>query len=157
MCNSSGGRCETCLCGIKPMRSFLKHFCMALIRYGDIMQIPANVPRIRDEHHSLSPSPWSHRDHDGKTAEQNQMNEAREHFGASRREQESKTIWSNDWWNFKGHSETMALYTHFLHITFNCFYCCFYGNGRTLWSHYRFPFSAQGRRNWCHATEVNKL
>ncbi len=61
MCDSfalqSGGRCETCLCRIRPMRSFLKHFCMALIRPGDIMQIPANVPRITDEHHSLSPSP----------------------------------------------------------------------------------------------------
>lgn len=74
MCDSfalqSTGRCETCLCRIRPMRSSLKHFCMALIRPGDIMQIPANVPRIRNEHHSLPPSPWCHRYHDGKTAEQ---------------------------------------------------------------------------------------
>ncbi len=33
----------------------------------------------------------------------------------------------------------------FLHITFNCFYCCFYGNGRTLWSITDFPAALRGR------------
>lgn len=93
ICTGSSRRCETHLCRIRPMRSSLKHFCMALIRPGDIMQIPANVPCIRDEHRSLPPSPWCHRYHDGITGEQNQMYKAREHFRASRREQDNLRQW----------------------------------------------------------------
>lgn len=126
---------------IKPTRSSLKHFSTALIRPEDIMQISTNVPRIRNEPCSLPPSPWCHRYHDGKTTEENQMqhNEKHEHFRASRRARQTEAAALMEFQGPLWNDGSLCTFFIFLHITFNCFYCCFYGNGfETLWSHYRF-------------------
>lgn len=115
-CKVVGGVKHECPCRIRPRRSSLKHFCMALIRPGDIMQIPANVRHIRDEHCSLPPSPRCHRYDDGETAEQNQMYEACEQFKASCREKESKTDKAMTLMEFQGpFASDGSLYTFFAH------------------------------------------
>lgn len=102
------------------------------------MQIPVNVPRIRDEHCSLPPSPWCHRYDDGKNcrAKSNVWSTWNSELHAESKPDKAMTLmeFQGPFWN------DGSLYT-FLHIASNCFYCCFYGNGRTLWSHYRFSCS----------------
>lgn len=117
-CKVEEGVKHECLCRIRPRRSSLKHFCMALIRPGDIMQIPVNVPRIRDEHCSLPPSPWCHRYDDGKNcrAKSNVWSTWNSELHAESKRASQTKQWL--WWNFKGHSEMMALCTLFctLHL-----------------------------------------
>ncbi len=151
----SSGRCEKCLCRIRPMRSSLKHFCMALIRPGDIMQIPANVPRIRDEHRSLPPSPDPTDTMMGKLQSKSNVRSTWTFRSFTQRAREQDNL-KQRLMEFQGPSERWLC----VHVFCTSHLIAFIAVSMETAEHFealQISLQPSGERNWCHATEVNKL